>query len=72
MLVDIDNVNPLKIVYRALYELDNNGHETWCTHVPSLLDSIALSDVWDTQNIPPEFQNIEHLKSKMNTALEDE
>ena len=39
-----------------------------CGH---FLDSIALRDVWDTQNIPPEFKNIEHLKSKMNTALED-
>ena len=54
-----------------MYELDNNGHETWCTHVRSLLDSIALRDVWDTQNIPPDFQNIEHLKSKFNTALDD-
>ena len=52
-----------------LYELDNNGHETWCTHVGSLLD--GLRDVRDTQNIPPEVQNIEHLKFKMDTALED-
>ena len=58
-------------MYRELYELDSNGHETWCTHVRSRLDSIALRDVWDTQNVPPEFQNIENLKSKMNTALED-
>ena len=52
-----------------LYELDNNGHETWCTHGRSLLD--GLSDVRDTQNKPPEVQNIEHLKFKMDTALED-
>ena len=70
-VIKLDNINPLKIVYRELYELDNNGHETWCTHVRSFLHSIALKDVWDTQNIPPEFQNIEHLKSKINTALED-
>ena len=62
----LDNVNSLELVYRELYELDNNGHETWC-----IFRFDRTQRRVGSHNIPPEFQNIEHLKSKMNTALED-
>ena len=45
-IVQLENVNPLKIVYRELYGLSNAGHETWCTHVCSLLESNGIRDVW--------------------------
>ena len=45
-IIHLDNVNPLKIVYRELYEL---GNDTWCTHVRPLLDTVTLVDVWGTQ-----------------------
>ena len=41
---------------------------SWDLVHPSALN-FKLRDAWDTQNIPPEFQNTGHLKSKINTGL---